>query len=143
MKSKVSAVIVFVVIFGAFGVMSSVQSAHENAPQYSTVLVKDGGALATTLVADGPGPMCPPTTGCGYRDLGVGSEERIPPTILLADGTGPMCPPRTGCGYRDLGLGGEERISPTILLVDGTGPMCPPTTGCGYKKDSVVKPSSV
>lgn len=109
MKSKVSAVIVLAVIFVAFTLMSGGKSAQENVPQCRG-LARGKHAPATILLADGTGPMCFPSTGCGYRDLGLGSEERIPPTTLLADGSGPMCFPSTGCGYKNDALANRVRF---------------------------------
>jgi hypothetical protein len=87
MKTKVNALIMLAVIFVAFTVVSSVKS-HENAPQYSTAVLTDGG-----------GPMCFPHTGCGYKNGVVPEGSRFSAEVLLAGGPGPMCPPDSGCGH--------------------------------------------
>jgi hypothetical protein len=88
MRSRINAVLMLVASFTVFTTVSNANGVQTSGRQFPTAVLMDG-----------PGPMCFPSTGCGYRD-GV-SASRFPAEILLADGPGPMCFPSTGCGYRN------------------------------------------
>jgi hypothetical protein len=108
--------------FIAFTVVSSAKGVQTSRHQ-----------LPTAVLMDGPGPMCPPDSGCAPKYAEFASGEHLP-AVLLADGTGPMCFPDTGCGHRFGMVASRDHLS-AVLLADGTGPMCFPSTGCGYRND--------
>jgi hypothetical protein len=88
MKSKINTLIALAVIFVAFGVSSSAKGVQTTGQRFPTLVQKDG-----------PGPMCPPSTGCGYKNGVSANSTDFPARVLLAGGPGPMCPPDSGCGH--------------------------------------------
>ena len=127
MKSTFSMVITLAVAFLTLSVGSSAKGVQTTGQRFPTLVQKDG-----------PGPMCFPSTGCGYRDGMFANGEDFPPAVLLTDGPGPMCFPHTGCGYRNGVLASGTNFPVRVLLADSPGPMCFPSAGCGYK-DAAVK----
>jgi hypothetical protein len=120
MKNKINTLILLAVGIVPFGVSRSAKGVPLTYQQFRSVILKDG-----------PGPMCPPHTGCGYRSDVVANQPGLSRRILLTDGTGPMCPPTSGCGNGSVTTSKDIQVRIEVLLADGTGPMCPPRTGCG------------
>jgi hypothetical protein len=112
--------------FIAFTVVSSAKGVQTSRHQ-----------LPTAVLMDGPGPMCPPDSGCAPKYAEFASGEHFTAAVLLGAGPGPMCLPDTGCGYRfSVQTGaGKEYFPAAVLLADGPGPMCFPGVGCGYRND--------
>ena len=126
MRSRINAVVMLAASFIVFATVSSANGVQTSGRQFPTAVLMDG-----------PGPMCFPSTGCGYRDGVSASGTDFPAEILLAAGPGPMCIPDAPCVY-DFGiLASRARFRPGVLVADGTGPMCIPHTACGYKHDVV------
>lgn len=145
MRSRINAVVILAAAFIAFTAVSSAKGVQTSRHQLPTTVLTDGTGpmcpptsgcgvadktgIRASLLAAGPGPMCFPDIGCGYKEGVTANEPSKPAPLLLADGTGPMCFPHSGCGMVD-----KMGVRP-ILLADGTGPMCFPDTGCGYRND--------
>ena len=132
MRSRINAVVMLAAAFIAFTAVSSAKGVQTSRHQ-----------LPTAVLMDGPGPMCPPTSGCGNENATAAKDTQVRGEILLVDGGGPMCFPSTGCGYRGLDFLSEQSFQPAVLLADGGGPMCFPSTGCGRVGEVPVKRLSV
>ena len=129
MRSRITVVVMLAASFIVFTAVSSAKGVQTGGHQ-----------LPTAVLTDGPGPMCPPDSGCEPKYAVFVSREHLP-AVLLAAGPGPMCIPDTPCVYNFRVLASREYFRPGILLAAGPGPMCIPGSPCVY--DSAVLASSV
>jgi hypothetical protein len=121
MRSRINAVVILAVALVALTAVSSAKGVQTSRHQ-----------LPTAGLMDGPGPMCPPTTGCGNENATAAKATQVRREILLVDGPGPMCPPHTGCGHNQSVT--AVRTLTAVLSTDGGGSMRFPSTGAGLRE---------
>ena len=120
MRSRINAVLMLVASFIVFTTVSSANGVQTSGHQFPTVVLMDG-----------PGPMCPPTTGCGNENATAAKATQVRREILLVDGPGPMCPPRTGCGHNQSVT--AVRTLTRFCQQTAVGSMRFPSTGAGLR----------
>jgi hypothetical protein len=127
MKNRIHAVAILVAVLVVLGATSQAHSVSTNNQRFAVSV------LSNAALADGPGPMCPPTTGCGNGNFVAERLTLFRAQFLLVDSRSPMCFASIRCIYKAGELGTEGQIPAAVLLTDGGGPMCIPHTACGYR----------